>query len=84
MFSTDTINYLKCDIEGAEHDLLFANNLSKIDVISIELHSWVIGKEKIDELKQHIINQGFSVKDNHRFGKEMTFVNRKPSLEMVW
>ncbi len=84
IINEDTINYLKCDIEGSEHDLLFTNNLSKIDVISIELHSWVIGVKKIEELIQHIINQGFSVIDIQRNGKEMTFLNGKPSFEMVW
>ncbi len=47
------INYLKCDIECGEYDLLMNKDLSNIDFIAMELHC-NLGYEKISSLLQHL------------------------------
>ena len=47
------IDYLKIDIEGAEYDLLKDSDLSKVDIIAIELHN-LLGEEKMNFLRNKI------------------------------
>ena len=43
----DTIDYMKVDIEGAEYSFLLGKDLSRVNLLSIELHG---EKEKIEEM----------------------------------
>ena len=54
LLSSKRVNYLKCDIEGAEYDFLIANDLSKVDFISMELHYTYLGAEKVRDLMVHL------------------------------
>ena len=57
--------FLLVDIEGGEHDLLVRTELPTVKKILIELHEKVLGKEKIDEIYDHLAKQGFQ----YRFSK---------------
>lgn len=54
LLNSDRVNYLKCDIEGAEYDFLIANDLDKVDFISMELHYTYLGVEKVRNLMKHL------------------------------
>ncbi|WP_158275509.1 FkbM family methyltransferase [Maritimibacter sp. 55A14] len=47
------------DVEGAEIDLLATAHLSGVSGILVELHPHIVGAEKIEALKEHILGQGF-------------------------
>ena len=53
------IDYLKCDIEGSEYEFLIDQDMSKIDILSIEMHPKIIGGKKSAKLLKHMNNQGF-------------------------
>ena len=75
--SRDKIDYLKCDIEGAEYGLLFGEKLSNIGIISMEVHRQILGKANVKELIHYITKQGFSpVQTSQRPNGEFTFINR--------
>jgi len=54
LLSSKRVNYLKCDIEGAEYAFLIANDLSYVDFISMELHYTYLGVEKVRDLMVHL------------------------------
>lgn len=54
LLNSDRVNYLKCDIEGAEYDFLITNDLDKVDFISMELHYTYLGVEKVRNLMKHL------------------------------
>lgn len=69
------IHYLKCDIEGAEYDFLYGEDLTSIGVLSIEFHSKLLGP-KTEKLINCILSQGFQeIKSEGGTNFEMTFFN---------
>jgi FkbM family methyltransferase len=54
-------NFLVCDIEGGEVDLLLQADLSSIDTIIIETHYWATGKRAISDLIRKFISDGFDL-----------------------
>lgn len=54
-------NFLICDIEGGEADLLLQADLSLIDTIIIETHYWAAGKRAISDLIRKFISEGFDI-----------------------
>jgi len=55
LINVERINYLKCDIEGAEYDFLMGKSLDCIDFLSMELHYIYLGKEKVLALIAHLV-----------------------------
>jgi FkbM family methyltransferase len=70
----DRINYLKCDIETAEYELLMNKDLSKIDYLSIELHCQL--GEKRGELMQHLDKYFDIIYENRWDHFEITYKNK--------
>ena len=54
-------NFLICDIEGGEADLLLQADLSSIETIIIETHYWAAGKRAISDLIRKFISDGFDM-----------------------
>lgn len=54
-------NFLVCDIEGGEADLLLQADLSAIDTIVIETHYWAAGRRAISDLIRKLIVDGFDL-----------------------
>lgn len=54
------IDVLKCDVEGAEYDFLIEQDLSSVDILIIEFHKNLLGKDKVKNLANFIVSQGFS------------------------
>jgi len=54
-------NFLVCDIEGGEADLLLQADLSAIHTIVIETHYWAAGKQPISALVRKFIEDGFDI-----------------------
>lgn len=52
--NVDYINYLKVDIEGAEYAFLLGKDLSRVDVIGIEIHAKRGYIEQVNKLMAHI------------------------------
>ena len=50
----ERINYLKIDVEGAEHSILMNCDLSKVDFIAAEIHN-IMGIDKMDEVRNKIL-----------------------------
>jgi len=57
-------NVLVMDVEGAEVDLLPLVDLSNIEKIIIELHPWVVGEAKIQDLVNSLLESGFRRDDD--------------------
>lgn len=53
-------NVLIVDIEGAEVEIFDEADLSGIDVIVIELHPHIVGRDAIDALEAHFVAQGLT------------------------
>ena len=53
-------NVLIVDIEGAETEIFADADLSAVEVIVIELHPHVVGKDAIDALEAHFVAQGLT------------------------
>lgn len=68
-FGMDRIDFLKCDIEGAEFDVFLRNNafLEKVDRIAMELHH---REGDIDALGAVLAQHGFRLKPTDQFGGE--------------
>jgi FkbM family methyltransferase len=81
----DYVNYLKCDIEGFEYDLLYDQNLKNVGVIGIEIHSTILGNKK-NVLIDYIKSQGFSLKGKPRnkTNTEYMFVNDNNEYDIEW
>jgi len=54
LLEIERINYLKIDVEGAEHSILMNCDLSKIDFIAAEIHN-IMGIDKMDEVRNKIL-----------------------------
>lgn len=54
-------NFLVCDIEGGEADLLLQADLGSIDTIVIETHYWAAGKRAISDLVRKFTMDGFDI-----------------------
>lgn len=54
-------NFLICDIEGGEANLLLRADLSLIDTIIIETHYWAAGKRAISDMIRKFISDGFDI-----------------------
>lgn len=49
------IDFCKCDIEGAEYDAFLGQDLSPINFLVMELHYDALGKQKTQELIDHLL-----------------------------
>jgi FkbM family methyltransferase len=78
LIGEDRINFLKCDIEGSEFDFFYGKDISRIDVISMELHRSSIEKKSVKCLINHFEKSGFKV---HYLSKktngECLFINKE-------
>ena len=61
MIEAHRANFLICDIEGGEADLLLQADLSSIDTIIIETHYWAAGKRAISDMIRKFISDGFDI-----------------------
>ena len=52
---------LICDMEGAEVELFKGADLSRIRLIIMETHYWVVGELATDEMVRQLIKDGFSL-----------------------
>lgn len=68
--------FLIMDIEGGEYDLLKYADLSNIKKIMIELHKYIIGKEKTQFILDKFKQAGFVVNNNSSVGDNL-FLERK-------
>ena len=50
----DRIAFVKCDIEGAEYDLLIDADLSMVDCLVLEVHYTFLGRERTEVLLAHL------------------------------
>ena len=58
---THRANFLICDIEGGEVDLLMQADLRSIKKIIVETHYWAAGQRETDEMIRKLILDGFSI-----------------------
>lgn len=63
------IRLLKCDIEGSEYQLFINSDLSNIDYLIFELHYTFLGKEKVEDLINHLLKYF-----NLYFNKDRSFI----------
>lgn len=49
------------DVEGVEYELVPYIDLSNVQKVIIELHDWIIGSEKVKEVRSVLTAKGFSV-----------------------
>lgn len=54
LLEIERINYLKIDVEGAEHSIFMNSDLSRVDFIAIEIHN-IMGIEKMNEVRNKIL-----------------------------
>ncbi len=61
--SYSEIDFLKIDIEGAEHQVIPKCNglLGKVKHIFVEYHSWTGEKQNLDEILSVLLNAGFTI-----------------------
>lgn len=75
LINYNLIHYLKCDIEGAEYDFLYGEDLTSKGTLSIDFHSRILGI-KTEKLIRYILSQGFQEeKSEGGTNFEMTFIN---------
>jgi FkbM family methyltransferase len=55
-------NTLRMDLEGYEYELLMKNIPKNIKKISLELHTWILGKRKVIQLMNYLDKEGFIIK----------------------
>jgi len=88
----DTINriqptFLIMDIEGGEYDIFKHINLEGFNKIAVELHTEVLGKDRIDEILSQLAEQGFAIdwrySDSTPGFKEELFLSRALSQPSV-
>ena len=60
MGDTDLFNTLIADVEGAEEDVFEASQivLSRLRLVIVEFHEFIIGKEKINRCRQILTKSG--------------------------
>ena len=68
-------NFLICDIEGGEAELLLEADLSSLNTILIETHYWAIGKAKTSALIRKLVADGFDI-DLDWTGHHVTLLRR--------
>ena len=54
-------NFLICDIEGGEVDLLIDADLSGLSTILLETHYWATGKSRASALVRKLVRDGFDI-----------------------
>lgn len=74
------IDYMKIDCETSEYNFLMNKDLSKINYLGIELH-WQMGKQKWDELIQHILTyftlySHSDLSHTYETNKEVLFISK--------
>lgn len=50
----NSIRFVKCDIEGAEYNLLYEADLTMVDCLALELHYTYLGQERVRALISHL------------------------------
>ena len=76
----DTIDYMKVDIEGAEYSFLLGKDLSRVNLLSMELHG---EKEKIEEMLRFLEEEFYllwldgSEQHMHKDINVITGINKK-------
>ncbi|HCR36442.1 TPA: hypothetical protein DIU22_05400 [Candidatus Woesebacteria bacterium] len=55
-------NLLRMDVEGYEYEILFEKLPKRINKISIEFHTLLLGKEKVSKLLNYLEKEGFKLK----------------------
>lgn len=55
-------NLVRMDIEGYEYNVLYKKNLSRINKISLEYHTSIIGKEKTKRFLKFMQDEGFIIR----------------------
>lgn len=73
--------FLIMDIEGGEFELLSSINFGTIRKISCELHTDVLGQDKIDHMKEIMFRADFKTREDHSIVipgvKEILFLTRR-------
>lgn len=72
------------DIEGGEYDLFQSIKLHNIKKILIELHGGTIGQDKVDFVKQKLLDAGFHVCDHSAASDSASEEVPTPSLEILF
>ena len=73
LLEIERINYLKIDVEGAEHAILMNSDLSRIDFIAAEIHN-IMGSDKMTEVRNKIL-------ETHEIVKQVKAVPDKRNEE---
>ncbi len=55
-------NLLRMDVEGFEYDILKDQIPEQVNKISMELHTGLLGHEKVDQLMDYFIEEGFKLR----------------------
>lgn len=74
-------NYVKIDVEGAEYQILMNQDLSMINMLSVEIHIQ-LGEKKINELLEYLL-RFFNVVYSRGGGKkhyEITYINKNLNI----
>ena len=79
LISETGANFLICDIEGAEVDLLPALDLAPIDKMIVEFHPHVVGWEAYRQLMWHLLGQGFAYNPYRSNGYSFSFARMPDS-----
>ena len=68
-------NFLICDIEGGEVDLLLEADLTGISTILLETHYWATGVERASAMIRKLVYDGFDI-DLGISGRHVTVMRR--------
>ena len=53
MSTGSPVDFLKCDIEGAEYETFMNQDLNSVNFMVLELHYTALGRKKVNELIAH-------------------------------
>jgi len=78
------IDFLKIDIEGAEHDLIphIAPALNRVENIFIEYHSFNGKEQKLDKILAILTQHHFRYFIRHSIDRKTPFINKKQDQDM--
>lgn len=54
------------DVEGGEYELLMLDDLGAVEHIIVELHPHIIGPERVDKIRDHLVAKGFVIESSDR------------------